>query len=685
MPLCIHRIELVSLEVLDHPSMTGPGDWQIEGTIKEVVNAGMGASRRLGDERLHFEAKKNETITLNWVAEESLQPGATEIRVTVKARDVAGLIPVDLGQTEIVVPLPCHHQLYLALTSSIERYSATFDIKVFGWIGPFGPVTTMLQSEGSSTHNTVHTEMLTRAVQICPVIPVPYSSGMPPFPRGVYAENASPQNYLGIGETETTLNALVNPAVIPVLDPLDPDFGTRAARIRITEHRPSHLDLSKLIWISNSDALAFWAGGQKNMVVGGEEVIAYGFPGEGDREVSLEIRYDEPGRPLLATYRAWVGKPMYIWARANIIKCSRNKIGTVTIKSPTVTPAQIKEQLAFNNVLLWQLGLQIVMDDDTTAYDGAAFKERGIFEFTANDNHTFNIPDDDNIIATLPNSRKGVFNFAYIHGMEGDPDLLGMATDRLISPESTTVDSAVTPSTSWVRPTGVSPDDPAQTISMKTMGPTKKRTDPPKYKGDGNTSSLSACIMTQLSCDVKGDNTMAHELCHVLGLHHRGNGGFPAFASVDGVNHLAGPRKGRGHPWTENVMSYGSKSDAQDLDFIQAQVVRKHPLLRDAPPPPPKPPKKEPKPVPAAWLPTREDKILLQEYLCGKRPGLIHSGYDLGPHGPDMDGVDGVIGAKTKQAVKDFQKDHGGLSADGIYGPKTRAAFDQELNPPEAP
>ena len=44
--------------------------------------------------------------------------------------------------------------------------------------------------------------------------------------------------------------------------------------------------------------------------------------------------------------------------------------------------------------------------------------------------------------------------------------------------------------------------------------------------------------------------------------------------------------------------------------------------------------------------------------------------FDLGPTG-----IDGIYGRKTKQAVRDFQKQYGGIGEDGIVGPETWEAF----------
>lgn len=80
-------------------------------------------------------------------------------------------------------------------------------------------------------------------------------------------------------------------------------------------------------------------------------------------------------------------------------------------------------------------------------------------------------------------------------------------------------------------------------------------------------------------------------------------------------------------------------------------------------------------PVPAPWLGTKGDVILMQQYLGGGRAGLVNSNYNIG-----SSGADGINGPKTQNALKQFQADHGGLHSDGIYGPKTAAAFDLEIN-----
>lgn len=75
------------------------------------------------------------------------------------------------------------------------------------------------------------------------------------------------------------------------------------------------------------------------------------------------------------------------------------------------------------------------------------------------------------------------------------------------------------------------------------------------------------------------------------------------------------------------------------------------------------------------WNPNGYD----ENYVRGIQQKLVEAGYDIGP-----DGADGVLGENTFNAIKQYQEDHGGLQADGIPGPQTRAALHGEIVIPQA-
>ena len=93
--------------------------------------------------------------------------------------------------------------------------------------------------------------------------------------------------------------------------------------------------------------------------------------------------------------------------------------GGVPLKNPSTSPADIKTQMAYNNIILWQAGIQMAADTDTTCYNGAVWKDEGIFEVSQPQNYTFNVPDDPQIVAPLLNARDRVFNVAYLHSVAG--------------------------------------------------------------------------------------------------------------------------------------------------------------------------------------------------------------------------------------------------------------------------
>ena len=69
----------------------------------------------------------------------------------------------------------------------------------------------------------------------------------------------------------------------------------------------------------------------------------------------------------------------------------------------------------------------------------------------------------------------------------------------------------------------------------------------------------------------------------MLGLAHRGSGGNSSGPSADKM-HFDTPTGKRGHPWNENIMSYGYAAFnpplAHDIDLLQASVIRRHPAIR---------------------------------------------------------------------------------------------------------
>ena len=120
---------------------------------------------------------------------------------------------------------------------------------------------------------------------------------------------------------------------------------------------------------------------------------------------------------------------------------------------------------------------------------------------------------------------------------------------------------------------------------MMTMGPSPPRPETQRsLAGDGDLGHLCGLVVANWAAIIGNANTEAHEIGHMLGLHHRGSGQAPDITvmgpSIDRVNHLSGPNVGKGHPWDENIMGYSAYDRAQDFDLIQAKVMRRHPLLK---------------------------------------------------------------------------------------------------------
>lgn len=594
------KIEIIlkSVEVLEGSNLVGPGKWSF------TANAKIAPSNTVNtfSSSKTFEAKRaGQVIKIKWKQVIEIDPADKTCVIEITGKDEDLLKDNDLGKVKLTLNTPIIHDYDIELHSSKDKFSAQIQVKIKKLEGMWFKrgVSTIRTDTDSDEFTTIHDEMLSKCVQICPVTPVPWAKGLPPLAKGVKPLSASPQENLGIGAAHTKPNSLVNPCVIVALNPADDDFDEKVARIHITQFMPADLDLSKLIWKTGTDNLKLYNGKKGVTVIkGGRDVKAYGvLKGDSDEIGEINVHWDSEGEPLLAKFKAWVGKPKQITTRANIIKTT-----TPLAQNPTTTPQKIKDHFTFTNVVLWQAGIQLIFDTDETVFNEAVKKDTGIFEINSATNYTFNVTKNGQMAAPLLNQRSGVYNIAYMHSCAGKPNLLGSASDRMLSEAEADVNITETPSVSWVRPTGVFPDDPAKKVTMQRMGPSVKRGDDMKgVAGDKNLDTVSSCIITDRGT-IPGSITLAHETGHVIGIHHRGKGGnhTPEQGSRDKMNHLAGPHKDEGHPYLENVMCYGSNSVRQDIDLIQAQVIRGHKLLNDSPVPPipPPPPPKAKKPVP---------------------------------------------------------------------------------------
>jgi hypothetical protein len=83
-------------------------------------------------------------------------------------------------------------------------------------------------------------------------------------------------------------------------------------------------------------------------------------------------------------------------------------------------------------------------------------------------------------------------------------------------------------------------------------------------------------------------------------------------------------------------------------------------------------------PLPPVKLPEFKDTELrlIGRYSRGEDVKLVQQilidlGYDLGQYGTNKDGVDGIFGKKTQEAVKKYQSDNNLKMIDGIVGPET--------------
>ncbi|MEM2991187.1 MAG: hypothetical protein QXQ02_08410 [Halobacteria archaeon] len=396
-------------------------------------------------------------------------------------------------------------------------------------------------------------------LEFCEVRPIMGDWAMPPRPNQPAGAGPPMRNGQGRRRIRPTdpINFIHNPPVIPILSATEANDQT-AACIEWTYYRPAALGFTtndtRLQWSKRSLADS----GDVEFVGRNTGLIIY-VRGTHEGEVLLECRMEGV---VLASYRALVRRIIDIPCRVNILN------GPVGAR-PRSTPQDVDNHIKVANIFLRQLGLRLVLDNDQTVTDNAELSGiPGIFRINnVNAGVTRNVTGNHPLCTRL-NYRPGVLNIAYIHSdsLGGGFVGLGMASDFSGSRFGTHVEDNGTPSTSWIRPSGIPPDGSARNVRMRVFRDDWRRSGHPHLYGlyvtsvgNGNPSSEIG-ILTYAG-------TIAHEIGHILTLRHR------IGAGPDGLNRP---------PGTNLMHGTNPSTSAQDLDIIQARAVLGCPLLQQA-------------------------------------------------------------------------------------------------------
>lgn len=630
MPLQTIKVRFLGVYVRDDSDFWGSGEWKLHATVD---------GRVVGNPSQIFEARRGEMIVpRDWTTivdvSNHTNGDKIEIRLSVKEDDVFS--DDELGEVKATLKYPYvepdrwfflqspkvggkryYDFVGLALHhDQVASTNATGATRI--------PVTRT--SHGGSVFNTVRGDTFTPRVDVHPVIPVP----QPPshvvrpvrIPTGMAPAQVTPAAQVAAAPAAPNLNALVNPSVIPILSASDPNLATRVAKLSITAYEPGNLDTSKFFWKVASGPAA---------IVGANTGLSIQARGTGssstDQLAVFEVHWENQDGPLLAKYRAWVGKLGTLRYRVNILN------GMVDPSAPSGTPAPfqtatlmppatVQQIMQTVQAIVYQAGLLLLPDTNTTCWEGATLTGAGnaIFQTTVTNNqHTNNVSHQVLSASTRYNFRPGVINFAVVfstsagnaaaverNGIEGSADSaksMGGGTQYSWTGNGVEKSLGGSPSTSWIKPAGVGRDGQGVSQKMETIQPTDRVKQAKSFDKDFVTArkaadpSFTANHMGQLysaQIPARWCNTVpnyvwncginiAHELCHVLGLAHRGSGGNSTGPSTDKMDFTDSTGAQRGHPWHENIMTYGyvniNPPRAHDIDLLQAMVVRRHPAI----------------------------------------------------------------------------------------------------------
>ncbi len=593
--------------VLKNPDFLSDGDFFFIASVD---------GQPVGDRNRIFGAGKGDTITLPqplWSKELNVT-GRTQFRLLFRGIDQDGFLngdDDDVGTVDRLVKVPFHQEINAFGQTAFFRLIYDIEVPVEGQFGRHPPndiVAARVIPGGLDVTTVATTKFLVRAEahSVVPVPPAPGSPVRPPVPAGVTEDKTNE-----VAKTITPaspINLLPNPAVIPILTPAQQALPVAqqkdlCARIELTYFRPNTMSFTandpRLKWTARP-----LAGGSVNFLdappgtPAGTAVGAKIFVvGVAAGEVLLECRL---AREILAVYRALVRPLRQIPCRCNIIDGINPAAGGPLIR-PLSSPADIASHLQVANIFLRQMALELVLDTNVTIANKhgltvTATPTAGIFRVRAPIGRTRNASTPSTDLVTQVNFRANVFNFAYIisdpAGNLGAGNHFPNSTTAPPAPNARAVvtENAKTPTSSWIKPCGVTPDGAAGNTTLVLI----RRRLPQAglfsmYVTDGNAAGTPPVAGSNASALTYG-GTIAHEFGHCLNLGHRveGTNNTSPTPGVDGPAGTPAAQLNAGgiffdgvlHPPHENVMHWIAPSTiAHDFDILQAIGARSSPLV----------------------------------------------------------------------------------------------------------
>jgi len=547
-----NRIKIIfaTVDVRRMSPRWGPNEWTFRATVAEQA---------VGNPNARFPANVDDDITLpeaTW-SHNIDTSGLDRIEITFAGTAEAESGTHDLGRVRWVMRWVnrTFGQQERQLTNRFFTVTVRVEVEVEGAFGthPENTIYASREVSGQRIWTTASGRRMIARLEFCEVRPIMGDWAMPRRPTQPSGAGPPRRNGQGrpiISENDP-INFIHNPPVIPILTLAEANNQT-AACIEWTYYCPAALEFTdqddRLRWSKRSLA----DGGDVEFVGGDKGLIIY-VRGVHEGEVLLECRMEGV---VLATYRALVRQIRDIPCRFTILN---GPVGA----QPMSTHQDVENHRKVANILLRQLGLQLVLDTDPTANDGAVVSTiPGIFRINnvgagVTRNVTGNQPP-----CTSLNYRPNVLNFAYIHSDYSGPGWIGygMATDMsgnsLPLPASDPrVEDNGTPSTSWRRPSGIPPDTGPNPVKMRVFRNASHRSGHPQLFSIYITNGLGNPT-TPRGKTLYG-TCVAHETGHILTLRHRVGAGH------DGLL----------HPANTNLMNGTVTTITQDLDIIQARGI----------------------------------------------------------------------------------------------------------------